>query len=116
MGQLLVQPNYFQVETDNPSDDRFVRADEATRLAISFKYAGLQVFQEDTQALWLLSSIGPDVWVQTSASTNGHVIQDGAAPVANQPNLNFLAGITITDNPGNSSSDVSLDVDGGVEP
>jgi hypothetical protein len=116
MCALLVQPNNFQVENDITLDDRFVRADEASRLAMPFKYVGLSVFQIDNQSTYQLVSIGPDVWNQTSGSSSGHVIEDDGTPVANQPNLNFLAGIDATDNPGASSTDITLDIDGGVEP
>ena len=112
---LLVQPNNFQVENDIALDDRFVRDDEAARLAMPFKYLGLQVFQLDNQATYQLTEIGPDVWVQTSGASSGHTIQDDGTPVANQPNLNFAAGIIATDNPGNSATDITLDIDGGVE-
>ena len=115
MCALLVQPNTFQVEANDPLDDRFVRADEASRLAMPFKYVGLQVFQQDNQNTFQLVSTGPDVWVQTSGASSGHVIQDDTVPIANQPNLNFLAGIDAVDNPGNSSTDITLDIDGGEE-
>ncbi len=112
----LIQPNYFQVETPNPLDDRFARADQASREAIAFKWVGMQVFQEDTQEVWLLTSTGPDVWTQISGSASGHVIQGVGIPTPNQPNLNFLVGMVVTDNPGNSSTDIALDIDGGIEP
>ena len=115
MCALLVQPNNFQVENDISLDDRFVRDDEASRLAMPFKYVGLSVFQLDNQNTYQLVSTGPDVWVQTSGASSGHVIQDDGTPVANQPNLNFLEGIDAADNPGNSSTDISLDIDGGEE-
>lgn len=112
---LLVQPNTFQVEANDPLDDRFVRANEAIRLAMPFKYTGLSVFQLDNQNTYQLVSIEPDVWVQTSGASSGHVIQDDTVPVANQPNMNFGPGIDATDNAGTSTTDITLDIDGGEE-
>ncbi len=112
----LVQPNSFQVENNDPLDDRFVRDDEAARLAMPFKYLGLQVFQLSDQTTFQLVSTGPDVWVQTSGGASGHVIQDDDIAQTNRPNLNFLAGIDVVDNAGNGSTDIVLDIDGGVEP
>ena len=48
---------------------------------------------------------------------SGHVIQDEGTPLTNRANLNFVgAGVTATDNPGNSSTDVTIPGGGGGSP
>lgn len=44
---------------------------------------------------------------QNAGNGGGHEIQDNGTPLAQQPALNFI-GATVTDNPGNSSTDVFI--------
>lgn len=46
-------------------------------------------------------------------SLAGHVIEDEATPLAQRKNLNFIgASVTVTDNPGADSTDVTLSASG----
>jgi len=45
----------------------------------------------------------------TFTSQGGHVIQKDGVPIADEPNLNFIGpGVTVVDNPGNNSTDVTI--------
>lgn len=45
----------------------------------------------------------------STSVSSGHVIQDNGTPMTDRPNLNFI-GMTVADNSGNSSTDVTITV------
>lgn len=118
MGDLIIQPNVYQVEDARPLDDRHVVADVATRDALVWKYEGMPVYVEDVNITYVLTAL-PNTWSALGGGS-GHVIQDNGTPVTQRANLNFIGtpgtAVTVADNAGNDSTDITVDVtviDGG---
>jgi hypothetical protein len=118
---LFVQPNYFQVETDNPFDSRLQVATSTDRDNLAFKWQGMQVFVIADLVTYVLTTTGPDVWDVLGAGGGGagHTIQNEGATLPTRTNLNFIGNaVDATDNPGANASDVTIDItvlDGGEE-
>ena len=66
--------------------------------------AGTNVTLDDTT--------NPGEIIINASGGGAHVIQDGGVPLVQQPALNFI-GATVTDNPGNNSTDVTIAGGGG---
>ena len=59
-------------------------------------------------------SVKQAIPVYGGTSGGGHTIESAGSPLLDQPNLNFLSPISAADNPGASSTDVSIDLSGYV--
>lgn len=93
---------------------RQVFVDAAARTSDATVYTVDDLFkkalQEDTKTEYFLDAFSPTNWEPVGAGGgSGHVIQDEGTPLATQPNLNFAgAGVTVTDDAGNSASLVTI--------